>query len=104
VFDLRRGTPVDAALVATGAGPDGRAGITKVSPVLVLEVAADPALYAAGYRHLVRYIRLRAAMAPIDVRGALTVPDERRAMVALAGSRARSPGRPATWSNSRPAR
>jgi hypothetical protein len=41
--------------------------VTKVSPVLVLEVAADPALHAGGYRHLLRYIRLRADMAPIDV-------------------------------------
>jgi ATP-dependent DNA ligase len=41
--------------------------ITKVSPVLVLEVAADPALHAGGYRHLLRYVRLRADMDPIDV-------------------------------------
>jgi hypothetical protein len=41
--------------------------ITKVYPVPVLEVAADPALNAGGYRHLLRYIRLRADMDPTDV-------------------------------------
>jgi ATP-dependent DNA ligase len=41
--------------------------ITKVLPVLVLEVAADPALHAGGYRHLLRYIRLRGDMDPTDV-------------------------------------
>jgi hypothetical protein len=44
-----------------------RVPITKVSPVLVLEVAADPALHAGGYRHLLRYVRLRADMNPTDV-------------------------------------
>jgi hypothetical protein len=43
--------------------------ITKVYPVPVLEVAADPALNAGGYRHLLRYIRLRADMDPTDVEG-----------------------------------
>jgi hypothetical protein len=44
-----------------------RVPITKVSPMLVLEVAADPALHAGGYRHLLRYVRLRADMDPTDV-------------------------------------
>jgi ATP-dependent DNA ligase len=41
--------------------------ITKVQPTLVLEVAADPALQAGRYRHALRYLRLRADVAPDDV-------------------------------------
>jgi hypothetical protein len=48
-------------------GQRQRVPILKVSPVLVLEVAADPALHAGGYRHLLRYVRLRADMDPTDV-------------------------------------
>jgi ATP-dependent DNA ligase len=41
--------------------------ITRVQPLLVLEVAADPATSAGRYRHTLRYIRLRADLDPAHV-------------------------------------
>ena len=48
-------------------GQRERVALTKVRPVVVLEVAADPALQGRRYRHALRYIRLRADMEPADV-------------------------------------
>jgi ATP-dependent DNA ligase len=48
-------------------GQRARVAITKVRPVLVLEVAADPALQGRRYRHPLRYLRLRPDMDPTDV-------------------------------------
>ncbi len=48
-------------------GPPKRVRITKVQPVLVLEVAADAAQQSGRYRHVLRYVRLRADMDLADV-------------------------------------
>jgi len=48
-------------------GQRARVPITKVEPVLVLEVAADAARQAGRYRHALRYMRLRDDVDPADV-------------------------------------
>ena len=48
-------------------GQRARVPITKVQPVLVLEVAADAAQQAGRYRHALRYLRLRDDVDPTDV-------------------------------------
>jgi ATP-dependent DNA ligase len=48
-------------------GNHQRVTLTKVEPLLVLEVAADAALQAGRYRHSLRYLRLRVDMSPSDV-------------------------------------
>ena len=54
--------------IGTGVfGQRARVAITQVRPVLVLEVAADPALQGRRYRHALRYLRLREDMDPTDV-------------------------------------
>jgi hypothetical protein len=44
-----------------------RVAITKVRPVLVLGMAADPPSRCRRYRHALRYLRLRSDMDPTDV-------------------------------------
>ena len=41
--------------------------LVKVEPVLVVEVLADAALDSGGYRHPLRYVRLRRDLSPDDV-------------------------------------
>lgn len=45
----------------------GSVAITHVAPVLVVEVAADPALQAGRHRHALRLLRLRPDLLPTDV-------------------------------------
>ena len=49
-----------------GSGRD-KVPLVKVEPVLVAEVLADAALHAGGYRHPLRYLRLRADLTPNDL-------------------------------------
>jgi hypothetical protein len=46
--------------------------LTKVDPVVVVEVSADAALQAGQWRHPLRMVRIRAEMQPEDV---ATLPD-----------------------------
>ncbi len=73
----------ELAAVLTPAGPDhpwpdrigtGRFGggrlsvaLTRVEPVAVVEVSADAALTAGVFRHPLRFVRVRADLAPGDV-------------------------------------
>jgi hypothetical protein len=41
--------------------------LTKVEPLVVAEVAADPATQAGQVRHSMRFIRVRADLTPDDV-------------------------------------
>jgi hypothetical protein len=41
--------------------------LIKVEPLLVVEVSADAALQAGGYRHPLRFIRLRFDLTPQDL-------------------------------------
>ena len=49
-----------------GSGRD-KVPLVKVEPTLVAEVLADAALHAGGYRHPLRYLRLRADLTPNDL-------------------------------------
>jgi len=48
-------------------GKDSKKPLTKVSPTVVVEVAADAALQGGQWRHALRYVRLRADLRPEDV-------------------------------------
>ncbi|KAB7740360.1 ATP-dependent DNA ligase [Nostocoides sp. F2B08] len=49
-----------------GSGRD-KVPLVKVEPVLVAEVLADAAMHAGGYRHPLRYLRLRADLTTDDI-------------------------------------
>jgi ATP-dependent DNA ligase len=53
-------------------GKSGKVALTKVDPVVVVEVSADAALQAGQWRHPLRMVRIRAEMQPEDV---ATLPD-----------------------------
>ena len=53
-------------------GRSGKVALTKVDPVVVVEVSADAALQAGRWRHPLRMVRIRAEMQPEDV---ATLPD-----------------------------
>jgi hypothetical protein len=48
-------------------GKDSKKPLTKVRPTVVVEVAADAALQAGQWRHVLRYIRHRPDLQPADV-------------------------------------
>ncbi len=47
-----------------------RVTLTKVEPTLIIEVAADSARQDTGWRHALRYLRLRTDLTPKDLPGA----------------------------------
>jgi ATP-dependent DNA ligase len=49
------------------AGQDSKKPLTKVNPVTVAEVTADPALQAGQARHPLRFVRIRADLTPDDL-------------------------------------
>ncbi len=53
-------------------GESGKVALTKVDPVVVVEVSADAAQQAGQWRHPFRMVRIRAEMQPEDV---ATLPD-----------------------------
>jgi ATP-dependent DNA ligase len=53
--------------ISTHWGKGSKTPITKVSPKVVVEVAADTALQAGHYRHPLRLVRYRAELQPEDV-------------------------------------
>ena len=48
-------------------GKDSKKPVTKVEPLVVAEVAADPATQAGQVRHSMRFIRLRPDLTPDDL-------------------------------------
>ena len=48
-------------------GKSGKVVLTKVDPVVVVEVSADAAVQAGQWRHRLRMVRIRAEMQPADV-------------------------------------
>jgi hypothetical protein len=48
-------------------GRDSKKPLTKVAPVVVAEVTADAAMQAGQARHPLRFVRVRADLAPDDL-------------------------------------
>jgi ATP-dependent DNA ligase len=48
-------------------GKETKKPLTKVDPVIVAEVTADPAMQAAQARHPLRFVRIRADLTPSDL-------------------------------------
>jgi len=62
------GTHPWPAEIGSGAfGQRQKVAITRIEPLLVVEVAADTALEGGRFRHPLRYLRIRPDLAPADV-------------------------------------